>query len=134
MHRSRSCQRIVRRVAACLAVEAARSRCRRRERIDLERRPSGHQGRASTRRRRGRIDRSTARMGVKATGAQFDTARARFDLHGRALEMAVMETVELGRHRSCGVPQATRSGAMAWTRRCGAPVVAAPSSGSDELD
>jgi hypothetical protein len=44
-----------------------------------------------------------------------------------------METVELRRHRSCG-PQATRSGAMAWTRRRGAPVVAAPSGGSDELD
>jgi hypothetical protein len=57
MHCSRSCQRTVRRVAACLAVEAARSRCRRRERIDPERRPSGHQGHASTCRRRGRVDR-----------------------------------------------------------------------------
>jgi hypothetical protein len=77
---------------------------------------------------------SAARLDVEAAGARFDTTRARFDLHGRALETAAMETVELGRHRSCGVPQATRSGAMAWTRRCGAPVVAAPSGGSDELD
>jgi hypothetical protein len=64
---------------------------------------------------------STARLGVEATGARFDTTRARFDLHGRALETAAMETVELGRHRSL-------------TRRRGAPVVAAPSNGSDELD
>jgi hypothetical protein len=77
---------------------------------------------------------SAARLGVEAAGARFDTTGARLDLHGRALETAAMETVELGRHRSCGVPQATRSGAMAWTRRRGAPVVAAPSGGSDELD